>query len=290
MLQASAKVWVIGAASFTGQHLVPALQQANYSVDTSAVDITDLPQLESTLLKIQPDYIINLAAISFVPDGEDESIYAVNTFGPQNILSACLKLSKRPKNIILASSANVYGIQQGDQLDERCVPNPVNHYGCSKWSMEQIAKTYSDRLNITITRPFNYTGKEQNNKFLVPKIVDHFKQKADTLKLGNIDVWRDFSDVRWVAQAYTQLLGRERFNKALDIVNLCSGRLISIRDIIDQLQGLTGHSLTIEADSGLVRNVDITRQSGYNKHLFELTPELSLPIEFKDTLMWMLAD
>ncbi len=137
-----------------------------------------LTKLRTEFYAIQPDYIINLAAISFVPDGDDESIYAVNTFGPQNILSACLKLSKPPKNIILASSANIYGLQDKEQVNEDCKPNPVNHYGCSKWSMEQIAQTYSSDLNITITRPFNYTGAGQQSKFIVPKIVEHFKQKS----------------------------------------------------------------------------------------------------------------
>ena len=154
----SRKIWLIGADSFTGTHLLPCLEKGDYHVDTEEVDITDVNQVEDRILQIQPDYIINLAAISFVPDGDDESIYAVNTFGPQNILSACLKLPKPPKNIILASSANIYGLQDKEQVNEDCKPNPINHYGCSKWSMEQIAQTYSSDLNITITRPFNYTG------------------------------------------------------------------------------------------------------------------------------------
>jgi len=281
----SRKVWLIGACSFTGIHLLPRLEKDNYIVDTCKVDITDAQQVELAMLRIQPDYIISLAAISFVPDGEDESIYAVNTFGPQNILSACLKLSKAPKNIILASSANIYGIQEQEQVDEECKPNPVNHYGCSKWSMEQIAQTYSDRLNITITRPFNYTGNGQASKFLVPKIVDHFKQKAPTLKLGNIDVWRDFSDVRWITEAYTKLLSAPA--QGMTRINLCSGNLISIREIIDTLQQITGHKINIETDTGLVRQADIKRQCGNNKKLFELLPNLSSEIELKETLKWM---
>ena len=286
MLQASAKVWVIGAASFTGQHLIPALQQANYNVDTSAVDITDLSQLESTLLKIQPDYIINLAGISFVPDGANASIYAVNTFGPQNILTACLKLPRAPKHIVLASSSNVYGIQAAEKLNEACPVNPISHYGCSKWAMEQIAKTYSDKLNITVTRPFNYTGRGQDIKFLVPKIVDHFKRRAGSIKLGNIDIWRDFSDVRWVAQAYTELLSVP--NKVLSFVNLCSGRLTSIRDVIALLEDITGHTLKIEIDPQFARPADIKRQCGNNEYLFERVPGLMPAEPLSAMLKWML--
>jgi nucleoside-diphosphate-sugar epimerase len=281
----SRKIWLIGADSFTGNHLLPRLEKGDYHVDTEEVDITDVNQVEDRILQIKPDYIINLAAISFVPDGEDESIYAVNTFGPQNILSACLKLSKPPKNIILASSANIYGLQDKEQVNEDCKPNPLNHYGCSKWSMEQIAQTYSSDLNITITRPFNYTGAGQQSKFIVPKIVEHFKQKSPTLKLGNIDIWRDFSDVRWIAEVYTCLLATPA--NGIRSVNLCSGRLIAIKEIITILQDVTGHEINIETDQGLMRQADIKRQCGDNKKLFELLPALSPPIAFEKTIQWM---
>ena len=284
-MTSSRKVWLIGADSFTGTHLLPSLEKNQYQVDISEVDITVKEQVSEAMLRIEPDYIISLAAISFVPDDGDESIYAVNTFGAQNILAACLKLPKKPKNIILASSANVYGVQEQEQVDENSIPNPVNHYGCSKWSMEQIAQTYSEQLNITITRPFNYTGIGQDSKFLVPKIVEHFIKKTTVLKLGNIDVWRDFSDVRWIIEAYTKLLSRQ--NQGLTRVNLCSGNLISIRNIIEVLQQITDHQITVETDIDLVRKADISRQCGSNKKIFELLPNLSSVIELKETLKWM---
>ena len=282
----SRKVWLIGADSFTGVHLIPKLKSANYTVDILEVVITDAQQVKEAVLKLQPDYIINLAAISFVPDGEDESIYAVNTFGPQSILKACSKALKAPKNIILASSANIYGIQEKEQVDEDCTPNPINHYGCSKWSMEQIAQTYSEQLNITITRPFNYTGIGQASKFLVPKIIEHFKHKAPILKLGNIEVSRDFSDVRWISEAYTNLLSIP--TKGITRINLCSGKLTSIREIIEALQKITGHQIDIETDLDLVRKVDIQSQYGKNKKLFNVVPNLSPTIELSETLKWML--
>ena len=281
----SGKVWLIGADSFTGMHILPVLKKNNYLVDTQQVDITDVLQVERVILGTEPDYIINLAAISFVPDGDNISIYDVNTFGPQNILSACLKLATPPKNIILASSANIYGPQDKEQVNEECKPNPLNHYGCSKWSMEQIAQTYSSDLNITITRPFNYTGVGQQSMFIVPKIIEHFKQKSSTLKLGNIDVWRDFSDVRWIAEAYASLLATP--TNGIKRINLCSGRLIGIQEIIVTLQEITRHKISIETDDDLVRRADIKRQCGDNKNLFELLPNLSVPIPFKDTLNWM---
>ncbi len=280
-------MWLVGADSFTGQYLRSALERAGYRVDITPVDITNSAAVNSVVAEVRPQYIINLAAISFVPDGGDATIYAVNSFGPQNILEACLSLKVPPKRIILASSANVYGSQAQEVIDEGCQAKPVNHYGCSKWAMEQVARTYAEQLNITITRPFNYTGRGQQEKFLVPKIVAHFQRGADTIELGNIDIWRDFSDVRWVSQAYSQLLSAPE--RGFNIVNLCSGRLTSIREIIVMLERLTGHQLSVEMNPAFVRQTDIARQCGNNAQLYQMLPSLAVPGLFADTLKWMLG-
>ena len=280
------KVWLLGADSFTGHYLLQALKDANYEVDTTAVDITDAQQVEQAMLAIQPSYIINLAAISFVPDGDSANIYAVNTIGVQHILDASLELAIAPKKIILVSSSTVYGQAGQEDITEDTLASPVNHYGCSKWAMEQIANTYADQLNIVITRPFNYTGQNQEAKFLVPKIVQHFQQSAAIIELGNIDIWRDFSDVRWVANAYVQLLKTDKKNHSP--VNLCSGKLTSIREIISRLEQLTGHIIDIKVNPDFVRASDIKRQKGDNGRLYELLPTLDAPIDFEHTLQWML--
>ena len=287
MSQAKECVWLIGAESFTGHYLRTTLEDDGYRVAVTPIDITCADAVQTALLAIQPQYIINLAAISFVPDGADASIYGVNCFGPENILAASLQLKTPPKHIILASSANIYGAQSQEIIDESCLSQPVNHYGCSKWAMEQIAATYAERLNITITRPFNYTGRGQQEKFLVPKIVAHFKQRADTIELGNIDIWRDFSDVRWISQAYSQLLAST--NTGLAIVNLCSGQLISIREIIAILEILSKHEMNVVVNPDFVRRSDIVRQRGDNQRLFKKTSYLQKPEGFDKTLAWMLA-
>lgn len=279
-------VWLVGADSFTGHYLHPILERDGYRVDVTSVDITNAAEVKRVVAEIQPQYIINLAAISFVPDGGDATIYAVNTFGPQHILEACLSLNAPPKRIILASSANIYGEQSREVIDESCQSNPLNHYGCSKWSMEQVARTYADRLNIIITRPFNYTGRGQAEKFLVPKIVAHFQRKAQAIELGNIDIWRDFSDVRWISQVYSQLLSTP--GEGFNVVNLCSGQLTSIREIIATLENLSGHKIDITVNPDFVRQADIARQRGDNSRLYKTLPNLAAPLAFKETLAWML--
>ena len=115
----------------------------------------------------------------------------------------------------MASSANVYGNSTLEVLEETAVTQPANGYAVSKLAMEYVAKTYMARLGIVITRPFNYTGVGQEPRYLIPKIVNHFQDRALHIELGNIDVARDFSDVRDIARLTDCLLKFSRMGKHL---------------------------------------------------------------------------
>ena len=194
----------------------------------------------TALNTIKPEYIIHLAGISFVPHSDVRQIYDINFFGTLNILNALLDIGPKPKKIVLASSANVYGNPPTDIIEETVCPAPINHYAISKLAMEFKARTYFDRLNILITRPFNYTGIGQGGQFLIPKIVKHFKERKQEIELGNLDVVRDFSDVRFVATVYKELM---ECNTSSEIVNICSGRGVSLKDILQKMSSIAQHEL-----------------------------------------------
>src|SRR3546814_9151234 len=102
--------------------------------------------------------------------------------------------------------------------------------------MEYMARLWFDKLPIVIARPFNYTGIGQSDAFLLPKIVGHFHRGSTRIELGNLVVFRDFSDVRAFADPYCRLAQLFPVGRT---VNVCSGTIPSLRDLIDMFQAIT---------------------------------------------------
>jgi hypothetical protein len=148
-----------------------------------------------------------------------------------------------------------------------------------------MARTYFERLNILITRPFNYTGVGQNGQFLIPKIVKHFREEQREIELGNLDVVRDFSDVRFVAGTYKKFM---ECNETSEIVNICSGTGISLMEIISRMNALAGYEITTKINPIFVRKNELKTLIGSNDKLISLIHERN-SILFEDTLRWMLS-
>lgn len=288
----SKKVLIIGIESFTGKHLESFLTSCGFEVSGTSFlrtaksnafqcDITDKTSIKNVIEKVLPNTIINLAGISFVGNAQKELFYRVNVLAVENILEAVLEISGyTPNKVILVSSATVYGNQKSPILDESMIPNPVNHYGISKLAMEQIAKTYFDKLNIIITRPFNYTGVGQEEHFLIPKIVSHYKAHKIEIELGNIDVYREFNDVSYVCEIYKRLLDAEIKS---EIINICSNRVIALKEVIEQMDEVAGYKIMIKINPAFVRENEIVSLSGSTNKLFALVGEVHQK-KFKQTL------
>lgn len=289
------RVLLTGASGFTGRYAAEALRQAGYDVvewrqaasssqqpNVEAVDLLDRPAVMAAVARSRPDAVLHLAAISFVAHGDAAVIYSVNIVGTRNLLEALAALERPPYHVLLASSANVYGEQEGG-LTEDAPLMPRNDYAVSKMAMEKMAGLWTSRLPITIVRPFNYTGLGQDIKFLLPKIVSHFKRRSADIELGNIDVWRDFSDVRRVVECYVRLLERPGCGEAF---NVCSGKECSIREVMAMMENISGHAMEIRVNPEFVRSNEIKHLHGDPARLERAIG--SLPsIDLTETLRWM---
>lgn len=296
MQMASKRALVTGINGFTGRYMAAELQAKGYEVigtgsqpsaapDYHQVDLADGPGLRALLAELQPDVIVHLAAIAFVGHGAADAFYQVNLIGTRNLLEAIAACGKTPECVLIASSANVYGNVSEGMLDEHTPPAPANDYAVSKLAMEYMAKLWCDRLPIVITRPFNYTGVGQAENFLLPKIVSHFQRKAPAIELGNLDVWRDFSDVRAVVRAYRGLIEERAVGQT---VNVSSGITHSLREVIAKCSAITGHTLDVQVNPAFVRANEVKTLCGDNARLRALVPGWETP-DLDETLGWMLA-
>ena len=151
-------------------------------------------------------------------------------------------------------------------------------------SMEYVAELFRDRLNITVVRPFNYTGVGQKKRFLLPKIVDHVRRKEAIIELGNIDVERDFSDVRDIANYYLHLASA---SSPIHTINFCSGQPISIRSVLDYVNSQTGYEIKVVVNSNLIRENEVFRLVGDRSKLDRLLGARA-SFDISKTIEWML--
>ncbi|NTW14723.1 MAG: NAD-dependent epimerase/dehydratase family protein [Candidatus Moranbacteria bacterium] len=288
------KILVTGLGGFTGAYVKSSFESKGYEIVglvQSEKDrrgpsdiVCDLTGYESVVAALRGEIlegVIHLAAISFVAHSNPLDFYGVNVIGTQNLLEALRETQKNLKKVILASSANVYGLAGGESgISERTPVAPVNHYAISKAGMEFMASTYFDDLPIIITRPFNYTGPGQDPSFLVPKIVSHYRDGEKRIALGNLDVSRDFSDVRDIAEMYLGLYESEEKSR---IFNLCSGTAYSIGEIVEFMNGIAGYDAEVFVNPDFVRKNEIMILKGDNSELKKAI-RLKPPIAFRQTL------
>ncbi len=279
------RLLITGANGFTGQHLSALAERSGFEVFSLRSSLTDPDALVDEVSAVRPTHVAHLAAISAVTHADQEAFYKVNLFGSLNLLEALKPLSTRLEKVLLASSANVYGNTDVELISESVSPRPINHYAMSKLAMEHMAMTYADSLPVVISRPFNYTGVGHDNRFVIPKIVEYFKRGASEIELGNLDIYREYNDVRMVCVAYLKLLSDGRSG---EIYNICSGYAHSLREVIASVENISNRKILVKVNSVFIRANEVYKLAGNPGKLKAAVGELP-GVRLEETLKWMLA-
>lgn len=293
---------VTGAYGFTGHYMTARLLAAGHDVHgivrdavpaptgqlgrLHVCDLLDEARVGAIIADVRPDYIVHLAGIAFVAHGDVAEMYRTNILGTRVLLQASAAAPKPLLGVLIASSANVYGNASEGTLREDAPVRPANDYAVTKSAVEQLAAIYAARLPIIVARPFNYTGVGQSDAFLIPKIVSSIRRKAATIELGNLDVARDFSDVRAVVDAYQRLLAAP--GAAGGTFNVCSGEAVSLRDVIALACDIAGHDITVEVNPAFVRANEVKLLKGSREKLERAIGPLAMP-SLTETLRWMIG-
>jgi len=256
------RCFVLGDRGFIGKYVVERLNEIGFHVllsSTIGLRLENHKDFENAYSDFNPHSIINLAGFSTLDEDRIGSVYYQNAL----ILLPILEFLKKKKFNgvwVQASSAQVYGQQMRMPIKETAVVYPKNHYAASKVLAESLLRSYSEGVfDVNIVRIFNTFGKGQPIRYLVPSLVKQFAANLDVIRVGNTNVWRDFVDVRDLADLFVNLVDRKN---GVCIVNGSSGRWVNVSWFVDCLAKNFGRSPEIHVSSELVRSNEITRLIG----------------------------
>jgi GDP-6-deoxy-D-talose 4-dehydrogenase len=295
------KTLVTGVDGFTGRYLAAALTAQGHEVHglvhhlhgqsvpgvaaLHEAGLADAVAVRAVVERVKPQRVAHLAAIAFVAHGDAQAMYTTNLIGTRNLLEALAAAPQAPESVLLASSANIYGNGTEGVLDENTPAAPANDYAVSKLAMEYLARLYTGRLPIVVSRPFNYTGVGQDESFLLPKIIAHVRRAAPVIELGNLHVARDFSDVRMVVQAYIRLL--ETPEAVGQAFNVCSERAHTLTEVLDLVRQVSGRDFAVRVNPAFVRANEVKILLGTRAKLEACVGRLD-SFDLRETLRWML--
>ncbi len=288
------KVYVVGIDSIIPSYLNEE-KWDNIYFEYKNIDLLDLEQVTSIINEIKPTYIINLAAfLSVGMSWKNPGKYFSNNLGILlNILEA-VKDTNLCCTILNVGSSEEYGEVSKHKviLSEKKRLNPINTYGVTKMSQEYMSRMYniSSGINIISTRSFNHIGPRQRDVFVVSsftkQVAEAILKKKNQIELitGNLEIVRDFIDVRDVANAYYHLL---KNGKTGEVYNVCSGKGVKLQTIINELSKISGIKITAKLNKQLVRPNDIPVIIGSNKKIIKET-EWKIQYTLQQSLIDML--
>lgn len=279
------KALITGISGFVGSHLAEFLLSVDIEVHGYAhpkhsrdnikhlekkinlayLDLLDKKLQEENLTKNSFDYIFHLAAFSSPSQsfGNAKDTLQNNIFAQLNLLEAAVKTKSKAK-ILIVGSSDEYGY-----VDQKYLPvaedtpfAPASPYAVSKVAQEMLGLQFflHNNLNVIRVRPFNHIGPRQSIVFVVPAFAAQIaaleKKGGGEMKVGNVNSYRDFTDVRDIVRAY--LLALES-GQAGEVYNIGSGIAYKIEDILNQLISLSSVKIKIKKDADLIRKDDVKK-------------------------------
>jgi GDP-4-dehydro-6-deoxy-D-mannose reductase len=259
-----------------------------------ALDVQSEASLEAAVKAAAPGEVYHLAAQSSVGSSFDDPIgtWDVNAMGTLRLLDVLGRCISGRARVLLVSSAEVYGaVPEAEQpLSETRPLGPVSPYASSKAAAEMAALQAGagGQLSVVIARSFNHTGPGQDVRFALPGFARQLREvragrRDAVLRVGNLDVWRDFLDVRDVAGAYLRL-AEQGMNRLA--YNVCSGEALRLGTLVERLVELSGTGARVEVDAERLRPVEIPLLRGDSTRLRALgwKPRISMDQTLRDLL------
>jgi UDP-glucose 4-epimerase len=292
------RILVIGGAGFIGSALVAELQNYHHEIFVIdnlsfgnrkfinipnahffGLDILNQIELHQAITAIDPQWIVHLAAVHFIPYCNQHPFESsnINIQGTLNVLDVAKSL-KHLEKLFFASTAAVYPICD-DATSEEQPTGAMDIYGLTKLTGEHLMNEFYLQTSIPtlICRFFNAFGPNETNPHLIPEIQRQVNAGLRIIQLGNLDPKRDFIHTFDMARAVRLLM--EKFSRGIDVFNLGRGEEYSVMEVVKAFERQLGEPVTIEVESSRVRKVermhllaDISKLKAY----IDWQPEMSL--------------
>ncbi len=277
------KVLVTGSNGFCGKHLTRLLANEGYEVHSTGVshhpaeryhdlpDCTRTEPLARILGEVRPHYVFHLAGVSF--EGDPQIVYQVNLQYAVALLNAMEETGLKDSPVLLVGTAQEYGMVTQHQLPitEDFPPQPYTHYGISKLAQTLVGLRASQSgQQVAIVRPFNIIGPGMPRHLVLQNIADQFVKMIREgaprhVSIGNVSSARDFIDVRDAVKIFSQIVQKPEARG--QIVNICAGRSISVRELISKCSAYTGIRVDIREEQSRMRRRDVPDHYGSTEKL-----------------------
>lgn len=240
------KIGIFGANGFIGSHVYESLKNVHdcESFDRTKYDLFNIDSMEPFIK--DKDFILHLVGSNRAPNNE---LFKINTIGTINILEAIRKYSNKEVKIVFSSSMQVYGLSSNLTLfNEDDTPKPINAYGLSKLFAEEAIRKYNEwyGINGLIYRIANAYGpgcKPYYNS-AIASFIDLIKTEKTITINGNGEQARDFIFVNDIIEAFSKSLSYN--SKHVDTFNVCTGKSITINQVITALKEVMAISPKLE--------------------------------------------
>ncbi len=269
----------------------------NLNINYKSIDLLNKDDVSEMISKFRPDFLLHLASVSSVGYSwkHPQESFVNNTNIFLNLIDR-IRIENIKCRILSIGSSEEYGIVHKNDLPiiEECKLNPVSPYAVARVSQEMISQIYTKGYNmdIVMTRSFNHFGPGQNEVFVISsfakQLVEISLKKKQNRKVivGDIDIIRDFVDVRDVVKAYYTLLTKGRKG---EIYNISSGIGISLSEILYKMCEILQIEINIDINKELIRPSDnpvIIGNSDKMKNELNWIPEISIEKSLTDMLEW----
>jgi GDP-4-dehydro-6-deoxy-D-mannose reductase len=290
----SARVLVTGHNGFIGSHYSKRYGGIPLIDREGMVDLCDGERVKTAVASIAPDAVLHLAAQSSVAESFEntEATFDINFHGTFKLLQA-LRTARFKGVLLFVGSADAYGRVREEDLPtlETQPLRPRSPYAVSKVAAEALCYQWSqtEDFRIVIARPFNQIGPGQDLRFALPNFAAQIKEIAagkrrPELITGNIDVTRDFTDIRDTVRAFHMLMESGHNGEAY---NICSGQEISMRSLLVDMLRLAGVAAELKIDPDRLRPNEQRRMVGSAKKIGDEVgwyPQIQLEKTLSDIL------